>query len=175
MARRFDRSIGYFWQATHQQIYRELARLEEAGWVKSLPPESGRGRKRVYQVLPEGRGELERWTGEARDPKPMRHELMLRLRAEATIGPTPLLEDVRRQAELHRQKLAVYRQIETRDFPKEHMRPELALQHLVLQGGIMYESLWIEFCEKAVNMLAAMQSGPPKMPRSDASGSLRRK
>ena len=28
LAGRFDRSIGYFWQATHQQIYRELARLD---------------------------------------------------------------------------------------------------------------------------------------------------
>ena len=25
LARRFDKSIGYFWHATHQQIYRELA------------------------------------------------------------------------------------------------------------------------------------------------------
>ena len=29
LARRFDKSIGYFWSATHQQIYRELAKLEE--------------------------------------------------------------------------------------------------------------------------------------------------
>ncbi|MEN9435698.1 MAG: hypothetical protein RIR09_353, partial [Pseudomonadota bacterium] len=28
LARRFDKSIGYFWHATHQQIYRELARME---------------------------------------------------------------------------------------------------------------------------------------------------
>lgn len=28
LTRRFDRSIGYFWSATHQQIYRELGKLE---------------------------------------------------------------------------------------------------------------------------------------------------
>ena len=33
LARRFDKSIGYFWHATHQQIYRELARMEGAGWI----------------------------------------------------------------------------------------------------------------------------------------------
>lgn len=37
LTRRFDRSIGYFWHATHQQIYRELARLEDEGWVESTP------------------------------------------------------------------------------------------------------------------------------------------
>ncbi|MFZ4189794.1 PadR family transcriptional regulator, partial [Streptomyces pseudogriseolus] len=31
LTRRFDRSIGYFWSATHQQIYRELGRLEGGG------------------------------------------------------------------------------------------------------------------------------------------------
>ena len=31
LTRRFDRSIGYFWSATHQQIYRELGKLEAEG------------------------------------------------------------------------------------------------------------------------------------------------
>jgi DNA-binding PadR family transcriptional regulator len=38
LARRFDKSIGYFWHATHQQIYRELARMEAAGWIESSVP-----------------------------------------------------------------------------------------------------------------------------------------
>ena len=33
LAQRFDRSLGYFWHATHQQIYRELARMEARGWI----------------------------------------------------------------------------------------------------------------------------------------------
>jgi DNA-binding PadR family transcriptional regulator len=158
LASRFDRSLGHFWYATHQQVYRELGRLEEAGWIKSLPPESGRGRKRAYRVLPAGRTELARWTGEKRDPKPLRHELMVRLRAEAAIGPTALAQDIHRQAAVHRQKLAAYHHIEARDFSEERLRPEQALQHLVLQGGVMYETLWIEFCEKATKMLSALRS-----------------
>ncbi|HEX5361461.1 MAG TPA: PadR family transcriptional regulator, partial [Fluviicoccus sp.] len=35
LARRFEKSIGYFWRASHQQIYRELGRMEEAGWIRS--------------------------------------------------------------------------------------------------------------------------------------------
>src|SRR3954462_13890941 len=33
LAHRFDRSIGYFWAATHQQIYRTLRAMEADGWV----------------------------------------------------------------------------------------------------------------------------------------------
>ena len=37
LARRFDRSIGYFWAATHQQIYRTLKVMEDDGWVSVTP------------------------------------------------------------------------------------------------------------------------------------------
>ena len=39
LTRRFDKSIGYFWSATHQQIYRELGKLEAAGYIRALPPQ----------------------------------------------------------------------------------------------------------------------------------------
>ena len=35
LAKNFDASIGYFWRASHQQIYRELGRLREKGLVNS--------------------------------------------------------------------------------------------------------------------------------------------
>ena len=155
LAGRFDRSIGYFWHATHQQIYRELARLEDAGWLESLPPETGRGRKKVYRVLPAGRKELRRWVAESQDPKPLRDELMVRMRAEAVVGPTHLASDVQRRLALHQDQLALYREIETRDFGSGDDSRKAQLQHLVLNAGIMQETMWIEFAEKALAILAA--------------------
>ncbi|MCS6814837.1 MAG: PadR family transcriptional regulator, partial [Cyanobacteria bacterium] len=39
LAKQFDcsveGSVGFFWGASHQQIYRELTRLEEQGWLRS--------------------------------------------------------------------------------------------------------------------------------------------
>ncbi len=62
LARRFDRSIGYFWHATHQQIYRVLARMETAAWISAeiQAGESAPDRK-VFSVSDAGRAELERW------------------------------------------------------------------------------------------------------------------
>lgn len=154
LARRFDRSIGFFWHATHQQIYRELGRLESAGWVEALPPETGRGRKKAYRVLPAGRKELKRWTAESHDPKPLREEFMLRLRAEAVIGPTTLKADIERRLALHREKLALYRKLEEADFPGPDATREVQLQHLVLTAGIMFEASWVAWSEKALQVLA---------------------
>ncbi len=35
LRKRFEGSVGFFWQASFQQIYRELGKLEELGWVES--------------------------------------------------------------------------------------------------------------------------------------------
>jgi DNA-binding PadR family transcriptional regulator len=155
LARRFDKSIGYFWRATHQQIYRELARMEKAGWISSeAAPDGGRTRKKIYQVLDAGRTELERW---AREPAPlvdMRDEFMVRLRADAVIGPLGLHGEVERRLALHTTKLAAYRAIEARDFPSDKvLTREARIQQLILQTGIMYEQSWVHWCENALTVL----------------------
>lgn len=153
LAERFDKSIGYFWHATHQQIYRELARLEEALWIEALPAETGRGRKRQFRLLPAGRKELRRWIAEQNDPTPLRNELMVRLRAEAAIGPTGLDKEIARLMALHQEKLAVYQRIEQRDFVGKELSRERRLQHLVLKGGILQEELSLAISKEALEIL----------------------
>ncbi|MFI2435837.1 PadR family transcriptional regulator [Streptomyces sp. NPDC018693] len=143
LTRRFDRSIGYFWSATHQQIYRELGKLEADGHIRALPGEQpARGQKKSYEVLPAGRAELERWTAAAQDPKPHRDALLLRLRAAAVVGTAGLEADLRRHLDLHRRQLAEYQEIERRDFPPGRDAPEDRLRHLVLRAGIDLETFW---------------------------------
>jgi DNA-binding PadR family transcriptional regulator len=154
LANRFDRSIGYFWSATHQQIYRELGRLEEAGLVQARPAESARGRKRVYRVLAAGRRELRRWLSDGLAPKPVREELLVRLRAEAVIGPTALSRELEALRAQHVERLALFQSIEARDFPAPDSSQKAAVQHVVLQAGIIFETAWIEFCTKALKALA---------------------
>ncbi|MEN2976652.1 PadR family transcriptional regulator (plasmid) [Tistrella bauzanensis] len=153
LAGRFDRSIGYFWQASHQQIYRELARLEAAGWVRSMEPDSGRGRRRDYRVLPAGRAELKRWVEDRSAPKPLRDELMVRLRAAAVLGDTALPDDLRQRLASHREMLANYLAIEARDFTPAPASRERRLRHLVLKTGIRHERSWIDVCTEALEIL----------------------
>jgi len=155
LARRFDKSIGFFWAATHQQIYRELARLEQAGWIESLPAETGRGRKRAYRVLPAGTAELRRWIAESEDPRPQRDALMVRIRAEAAIGPAGLEDEMRRHLALHEAKLALYKSFEQRDFASESDSRERKLQYVLLKGGIAQEELAISMAREAIEILTS--------------------
>ena len=153
LAARFDRSIGYFWNASHQQIYRELARLEASGLIESRPEQTGRGRKRAYQILAPGRAELERWVGQGEAAPPLRDELMVRLWAEATIGPAGLVDLVRRRRDQHRDKLALYERFMAREYPEAQTDRALALRRLVLKAGIAHERLWAEFLDEAEAVL----------------------
>jgi DNA-binding PadR family transcriptional regulator len=155
LTRRFDRSIGYFWSATHQQIYRELGKLEAEGYIRALPAEQpARGQKKSYEVLPAGRAELARWSAAAQDPKPLRDVLLLRLRAAAVVGTAGIQTDLRRHLDLHQRQLAEYEEIEKRDFPAGKDSPQDRLRHLVLQAGIDLETFWTQWLTRALEEFA---------------------
>ncbi|MDH6135617.1 DNA-binding PadR family transcriptional regulator [Kitasatospora sp. MAA4] len=155
LTRRFDKSIGFFWSATHQQIYRELAKLEQGGLIRAVPGPPARGQKKEYEVLPAGREELAGWVAERQDPKPVRDALLLRLRAAAVVGTAGLDAELERHLELHRRQLADYAAIEERDFPAGKADGENRLHHLVLRAGIGLEATWIDWLTEARAELAA--------------------
>ncbi|MDF6066063.1 PadR family transcriptional regulator [Streptomyces sp. JH010] len=154
LTRRFDRSIGYFWPSTHQQIYRELGKLEKAGHIRVLPAaQPARGQRKEYEVLPAGREELMAWVSLAEDPRPVRDPLLLRMRAAAVVGSAGLANELRRHLALHRAQLAEYREIEERDFPPERTSDEDRLRRLVLRGGIDLETFWTGWLTRAIDDL----------------------
>ena len=61
LARRFDRSMGFFWNSTHQQIYRELSAMQQKGWISPIEEDDAASRKKTYQVELLGRTELADW------------------------------------------------------------------------------------------------------------------
>ncbi|AVH60419.1 MULTISPECIES: PadR family transcriptional regulator [Streptomyces] len=154
LTRRFDKSIGYFWSATHQQIYRELGKLEAEGHIRALPTEQPtRGQKKRYEVLPAGRAELARWTAASQDPKPLRDALLLRLRASAVVGTEGIDADLRRHLALHQRQLAEYEEIEKQDFPPGKDSAQDRIHHLILRAGIDLETFWTQWLTHALEEL----------------------
>ncbi|MBN3853167.1 MULTISPECIES: PadR family transcriptional regulator [unclassified Paraburkholderia] len=145
LARRFDRAIAYFWQATHQQIYRELGRMVDAGWVAVVEEDAAATRKKVYRVLPVGREEVARWVRETRLTGDDRNLLLLKLRADAVIGPLGLMEELRRMMDEARERLDTYRAIEQRDFGAASLTRGQQLQYAILKAGIRTQETWLEW------------------------------
>lgn len=155
LAHRFDRSIGYFWHATHQQIYRELGRMAEAGWVLAdEETDSSKRRSKTYHVLAAGRDELARWVSEPGVSGEGRQALLIKLRAEAVIGPLGLERELQRLIDLRLERLAQYRAIEQRDFSGSRLSRAQSLQHAVLRCGIMSEENWLEWASEVQPLLS---------------------
>jgi DNA-binding PadR family transcriptional regulator len=150
LTHRFDRSIGYFWQATHQQVYRELGKLETEGLVRSIPQPPSRGNRKHFEVTAAGRDELVSWVETEESPRPYRDSLLVRLRAASVVGAGSVAEQMRAHREAHVRRRDDYLLIAERDFGQSEM-PEVArLQHLILRAGIGLEEHWIAWLDEAI-------------------------
>ncbi len=145
LAKRFDRSIGFFWHATHQQIYRVLARMDADGWVRvTTVSQTGRPDKKVYDVTPAGAEVLRAWLAAPTEAEPLRSELAVKLRGASFGDRDAVLDVVRANLADHHLRLEHYRGLMARDYPRPAELAGVELdQYLVLRGGILAEEMWI--------------------------------
>ncbi|MGW5849785.1 PadR family transcriptional regulator [Streptomyces sp. NPDC055254] len=166
LARRFDRSIGYFWTATHQQIYRVLGRMEGDGMlVVREVAQQGRPDKKEYTVAEPGRAALSRWLHEPIEPESLRHDLAVKIRGAAFDHPAAMIREVERHHRVHSERLAHYLAGELRDFTGPEAPVPLdtgqELQHVVLRGGIAYERMTLAWLDDVLATLRRLGAGLP--------------
>lgn len=147
LARRFDRSIGFFWSATHQQIYKVLGRMTADGWVSAeTTPQDGRREKTVYTVTPLGETVLAEWIARPTPTEKFRSEVAVKMRGASYGDRQALLDDLRHRLADHRTRLAHYEALRDRDYPHPDALEGQDLDHyLVLRGGLLLEQFWIDW------------------------------
>lgn len=65
LVRTFDTAVGYFWNASHQQVYRELGALSDAKLVKfKQVRQDDKPDKKVYSISSPGKKALHQWLEE---------------------------------------------------------------------------------------------------------------
>jgi len=165
LAKTFDTSIGYFWRAAHQQIYRELQGLRRAGHVDSEDViQTGRPNKTVYAINAAGLERLQAWSREAAERPPVRDDLFVKLYALDCVDLAALHAKVRDRLLMHRARLALYERIEAKKFPRPVKDLRRTGLRLGLQIGLIAELSNIAWCELALETLAA-HLPPPARPR----------
>lgn len=169
LARRFDRSIGYFWTATHQQIYRTLRVMENDGWVQARAvPQQGRPDKKVYTVAAAGRAELARWIAEPLEGRgsaltdARTRDIAVKLRGAAHGDVAALRTQIVALRAERAALLQTYRGFQAGQFPDPTGLTGTALhQYLVLRGGIRAEESAIDWLDEVT---AALDSDPAPQP-----------
>jgi PadR family transcriptional regulator AphA len=82
IAKTFESVYSHLWQASHQQIYKELARLNEEGGVSvKVVAQRSRPDKKVYAITKKGTEELKAWVVSPTEVPAPRHDFLVKLLA----------------------------------------------------------------------------------------------
>jgi len=160
LTRRFDRSIGFFWRATHQQIYKVLRRMEADGWVSASAGDA-RSTERRYTVTGAGQGALSDWIASPTPAATLRSEVAVKMRGASYGDRDQLLAHLHGLVAEHRTRQAHFQQLEREQFPDPAALAGQRLDTwLVLRGGIKQEQFWIEWLGEYVEAWSRNERQP---------------
>jgi DNA-binding PadR family transcriptional regulator len=159
------RVVGY--SAPTSQIYRQLARLADRGWARSVvDPRSSGPDAKLYVLTDEGRQAFDEWVDSPYEPaeRPMDPDFHVRLQFSKHLGPAAILELVRtelryRRAQ-HEYPLPYDRTLVPEDAGPEERAWDQEMYLLLTQRGRFVVSsfiTWLEMTEIRLAML--VQSG----------------
>lgn len=155
LGKRFQKTVGHFWKSSHQQIYQELHRMEEAGWLESeTVDQTDRPTRIVYALTRSGRDALHAWAAQPTYAPSIREELVVKLFALGHLDPASLLSEVGRRREDHRDRLRRYEAMMAEHYPDPARLPQRKRgRYLGLRMGILNEQAMLQWCDEALGML----------------------
>ncbi len=140
--RAIDRTIRLFWAASYGQIYPELRRLEEAGWIEGNDDARGARSRRVYSITSVGRTKLRDWLRGPEWRMELRDESLLRLFFADTLPAGQALALLQTRREGFRQMRALLESLD------DGSGPDPPFIDLVYRWGLDYTQWGIEWCEQ---------------------------
>jgi DNA-binding PadR family transcriptional regulator len=164
----FDSSVANFWHATHPQIYRELARLEQNGLVRHKRVlQQVRPNKKVFSITQAGRSELRRWAEESLTSAPQVNDVItLKAMSLPLLPPDQAIARVREWAAIHRKIYEKYKAIQAQFLKLENgkLKGDLGI-YLTLLRGLTFEKSHLDWCTMVEEAITAAQRKPQPHPR----------
>jgi len=165
LKRLFDHTLATMWGAAQSQIYKELRRMKEFGWVEMEREEQeSRPDRKIYSITDQGHAALRKWQAQPPEVFQVRDELLLKVLFGTFATPSDLAQHLRTSIADHERRLLAYRQnalfIPTRGvFPYGDKRPnpyETENQEddpyfaLIVRFAIEFEKTYISWLYEAL-------------------------
>ena len=171
LAGSFDKSLGFFWHASHQQIYRELGKLSELKWVtRRTEAQKGRPDKILYALTDPGREALDEWvlTKDRMRLQETKDELYIKLYNLSESNIDYLRSRLRERREAMMQRLYLYERIRRRHYGDPDTLPlRRKGVYLALLGGITGGKQYLSWCDEALELLASAADDSPTAVKAD--------
>lgn len=158
LAKNFDASIGFFWRASHQQIYRELGKLREKGFVESQElTQNGKPNRIVHTITDEGRGALKSWSTKPCRMPSVKDDLLVKFYALEDVDIDALKDQLTIRIEQHQSKLTQYKRIKERYYTNKDLTPNQKGKLIALDMGIENETHNIAQMQEAMIRISALE------------------
>ncbi len=154
ITKEFDLVLGNLWSASHQQVYRELAKLADEGLASfEMEAQTGKPDRKIYSLTTAGKDDLSRWIEEPVLFAPTRNALLVKLYAGG--NRDTLLEHVTCFKANCRAALAEYQAIAKRYYPErlEDMEEWKKRAYLTLRYGVTQREAQVAWAEEAEQVI----------------------
>jgi DNA-binding PadR family transcriptional regulator len=165
LAKAFRASVGNFWVATPQQLYRELERLDEDGQIAGrMVEQERRPNKRVYSLTHAGYATLAQYTREPTRDTTIKDPLLVKVQAVDVGDVAAVVEALRQRIDTSRRKLHGYEALRERLLggatEPEYLATAPAVgPYLTLLRGLRFERENIDWAQQALAVLEARLPG----------------
>jgi len=158
--KRFQQHMGFFWQASHQQIYSQLKKLSEGGLILMTEHiQQGKPDRKEYSISDTGREELVSWMQQLSKPMKVNDSLLVKLYGGHLSDPQTLLTDLQQQQQSYEKSLAVLLHIERQYLAlSETEKQPYKLPYLTLRRGIYHVKGWLAWAAEARKMIAELDA-----------------
>jgi DNA-binding PadR family transcriptional regulator len=155
LAKRFDKSLGYFWRASHQQIYKELRKMADSTWVSATSvAQSGKPDKVIYELTPLGKENLDQWVRAAGKTPPAKDDLLVKLFNVGHSDVAPILVELESRRRASQERLSFYLQFRRKHpIAPESLSDTQKGPYLTLMLGIRQEEANLQWYEEARSLL----------------------
>ncbi|HEY0756357.1 MAG TPA: PadR family transcriptional regulator [Ktedonobacteraceae bacterium] len=181
LKRLFDHTLSAMWGAAQSQIYKELRRMKELGWVEMTREEQeARPDRKVYSITQEGQVALRQWQARAPEVFQLRDELLLKVLFGTFAAPGDLARHLRDSIASHEMRLLAYRQNAQHipvqgTYPQNNRRPNPYASEsqadpdpyfaLIVHFAIDFEKTYIHWLYETLGTLE--RNRPDRSPSTD--------
>jgi PadR family transcriptional regulator AphA len=157
LLQRFKQRLGFFWQASHQQIYQQLKVMHQDGLINcQLEVQQGKPDRKVYTMTKAGHQELLAWLNAACKPQKVNDSLLVKLYGGHLLDKTVLFGEIQQHKKQHEKALAIMLEMELQyQQLAGGEKNKLALPFLTLRRGILGEQAWLSWADEVEQLLSA--------------------
>jgi PadR family transcriptional regulator AphA len=158
ITKEFSYSIGYFWKASHQQVYRELNKMAENNLVTcELQPQEGKPDRKVYSITDGGRSALGEWFEQPTAPTTIRDEFCAKLMACAIEPSDSFIDQVAQLIKEAEQLIQSYKEIEATQYANlSELSKQARLERLTLRRNLAMRQAWVVWANEVLEELKVM-------------------